>query len=52
MIYVLSYLKKKKGKKNFYKVETAKFYEHQDAIYWKTLKEKEGCLDFKISTDF
>lgn len=52
MIYSLSYLKKKKGKKNHYKQETANFCKYEDAVFWKSLKEKEGCLDFKIVADF
>jgi hypothetical protein len=52
MTYVISYLKKKNTKKNYYKTESAKFYKYEDAVFWQTLKEREGCLDFKIVPSF
>ena len=45
MMYQVKYLKpKKKG----YAQHTATFLEIDDAIFWETIRKKEGCKDFQI----
>lgn len=52
MKFVVEYLRTRKDKKQVYKLEKATFLHYEDANWWKSLKEREGCKEVQITPTF